>query len=560
MNWLTSIVQVADKASFLKQKYLPMALKKAPQGDEDMRHRVVTTLDRIVEYGMRMSPKYAEWYVYQTLIRPAGTQGPILYDDKFGQVKDWLARGNGAIQSLKTPPEEVIAASDQWHAEMAAIEAQYRTNNVIAELSDGFKLVSVPEEDAQAEGHHMGHCVGSYCEEIKSGELEIFSLRDSQNEPHATIEALPVGSNEGKHYEIVQIKGKQNKPQPKYVKYVEETLNAMMQKVPLTLTNEGWMDYTGFQEDREKQIERLSVTLKQKHEMVHGDIFRIYQYGETPPTYEALETFVDSGSMDEWIKSSVETGSSTFQDYVIDNRSDDLADRARNLLDDGEITPEEFEDFVTDPATADKGILQEIIEVESQEAAEDEMFVRAYVLEEHMDDVTELFMAEEFPDFDDPHYEYEQWEKYFREKRIKQEREEKQARILRVIEQYGINVPPDLLNEVVHRAGYLRPNMQDDDWAQEIQGIVERKIRDRQEQEANWQKQNQKVGQWAQLLSQMFPEYVQLSEFDQASIVDTFRMKEVPDQQVYDYVQTYIENMRRKGALASSWRFVYKSG
>jgi hypothetical protein len=41
------------------------------------------------------------------------------------------------------------------------------------------------------EGDTMGHCVGSYCSDVISGETRIYSLRDSKGEPHVTIEVQP---------------------------------------------------------------------------------------------------------------------------------------------------------------------------------------------------------------------------------------------------------------------------------------------------------------------------------------------------------------------------------
>jgi hypothetical protein len=44
------------------------------------------------------------------------------------------------------------------------------------------------------EGDIMGHCVGGYCDEVKSGRSRIFSLRDAKGEPHVTIETEPASS------------------------------------------------------------------------------------------------------------------------------------------------------------------------------------------------------------------------------------------------------------------------------------------------------------------------------------------------------------------------------
>ena len=41
------------------------------------------------------------------------------------------------------------------------------------------------------EGDTMGHCVGSYCDDVASGQSRIFSLRDAKGEPHVTVETEP---------------------------------------------------------------------------------------------------------------------------------------------------------------------------------------------------------------------------------------------------------------------------------------------------------------------------------------------------------------------------------
>ena len=37
----------------------------------------------------------------------------------------------------------------------------------------------------------MGHCVGSYCEDVAQGGTRIFSLKDAKGEPHVTVEVGP---------------------------------------------------------------------------------------------------------------------------------------------------------------------------------------------------------------------------------------------------------------------------------------------------------------------------------------------------------------------------------
>jgi len=48
------------------------------------------------------------------------------------------------------------------------------------------------------EGATMGHCVGSYCEDVESGRSRIYSLRDAKGEPHVTVEVMPKSINNWK--------------------------------------------------------------------------------------------------------------------------------------------------------------------------------------------------------------------------------------------------------------------------------------------------------------------------------------------------------------------------
>ena len=89
---------------------------------------------------------------------------------------------------------------------------------VIKIWKSGFRLVKLVGEAAfKREGHLMSHCVSSYYG--KEG-MEIYSIRDSKNMPHCTME-LVVGEN-GR---INQIKGKGNGSiHPKYISYVLKSL------------------------------------------------------------------------------------------------------------------------------------------------------------------------------------------------------------------------------------------------------------------------------------------------------------------------------------------------
>jgi hypothetical protein len=87
----------------------------------------------------------------------------------------------------------------------------------VIDFGDGFKVVKLIEKEAyDREGFLMRHCVASYFGKDK----EIYSLRDSDNQPHCTIE------------KDNQIKGKGNGDiHPKYIDYVVRFLEFTGMKV-----------------------------------------------------------------------------------------------------------------------------------------------------------------------------------------------------------------------------------------------------------------------------------------------------------------------------------------
>jgi hypothetical protein len=59
---------------------------------------------------------------------------------------------------------------------------------VMPDMRPGYSKL---KEALDYEGNAMGHCVGSYCDEVSSGGTKIYSLRDKKGEPHVTIEVQP---------------------------------------------------------------------------------------------------------------------------------------------------------------------------------------------------------------------------------------------------------------------------------------------------------------------------------------------------------------------------------
>lgn len=88
--------------------------------------------------------------------------------------------------------------------------------DVTIDFKDGYKLVKLKSELAfQREGNLMAHCVSSYFNK----DSDIYSLRDSRNMPHCTLE-IPKGAES-----FNQCKGKGNGPiHHKYISYVLKTM------------------------------------------------------------------------------------------------------------------------------------------------------------------------------------------------------------------------------------------------------------------------------------------------------------------------------------------------
>jgi Uncharacterized low-complexity proteins len=100
----------------------------------------------------------------------------------------------------------------------------------VYEFPDGYTVQKLSAEDLESEGEVMQHCVGGYCEAVESGDSVIYSLRDANGKPHATMEFSPEKER------FVQIYGKQNvKTAAKYVPYLLEFIEQVHNSEPIGL-------------------------------------------------------------------------------------------------------------------------------------------------------------------------------------------------------------------------------------------------------------------------------------------------------------------------------------
>lgn len=118
--------------------------------------------------------------------------------------------------------DKAVKETKEYHDALAAAAGsstkQEDGTAIVKSCPNGYKWVSVfGKSSLDREGEIMGHCVGSYYKEVADGNVVIYSLRDSKNIPHVTIEVSPHEKT------IDQIKGTANTQiKAKYKPYVLE--------------------------------------------------------------------------------------------------------------------------------------------------------------------------------------------------------------------------------------------------------------------------------------------------------------------------------------------------
>jgi len=159
-------------------------------------------------------------------------------------------RANKTIKGINsTTISQAIEKSNAWHEALQqqqnATDSKGRNTGDISvkdEEKEGLEFVISADENhawfllptqkcLDREGGRMGHCVASYGHSVKEGYTKIYSLRDKNNRPSATLEV--------KHNEVTQIKGKGN--QPPVGKYIKPTL-ALLNHLKLPASGMGETD------------------------------------------------------------------------------------------------------------------------------------------------------------------------------------------------------------------------------------------------------------------------------------------------------------------------------
>ncbi len=265
-KWKSFLTEAEQDAKVLRKINVDQIKKEMPQHpDEEIRDYFarIQGLERNPEYLNPIFPqglvdwveslpdnhfptngrkRFAKWLANSIYYQETEIQGRLdsvdnpnelrIYNNDVRYIADYL---NGADefpenlwnQSLNGMYDLAV----EWHDTLKYKEdptGDYQNKDVVYKFENGFTIVDVnTENDLEVEGEKMGHCVGSYCDYVASGETIIYSLRDKRNNPHATIEVvptLPLGRTRSRG-RVDQIKGKGNAaPVEKYRPMIKQWL------------------------------------------------------------------------------------------------------------------------------------------------------------------------------------------------------------------------------------------------------------------------------------------------------------------------------------------------
>ena len=148
--------------------------------------------------------------------------------------------------------EKTLAQAEKWHEHMAQLAAKKEKNEqmykaslagtqFIMDLPNGMRAYQLMTPQAlDFESEYMGHCVGrgGYDKDVTNGSVKIYSIRDNNGEPHATLEVR--GQN------VFQCKGKGNKtPVQRYIPAVQHFVEAQKLEIKHDMKNIGLINQDG---------------------------------------------------------------------------------------------------------------------------------------------------------------------------------------------------------------------------------------------------------------------------------------------------------------------------
>lgn len=187
-------------------------------------------------------------------------------------ILDYLKSPQAPKKLRKASYKDMKRKSEEWLESLkkkgqGVIETE-KDVKIIKTYENGYRFVRLKSKNAfEREGNLMGHCVASY--HNKKG-VSIYSLRDSTNVPHCTIEVVEEGG------QIQQIKGKGNGPiHPRYIEFVLDICKQVGKEI-----RESEFRYLGYTKLPEEFWTIIDRTMKGVKHMTYGGNRYLYTHGK----------------------------------------------------------------------------------------------------------------------------------------------------------------------------------------------------------------------------------------------------------------------------------------
>jgi hypothetical protein len=203
-------------------------------------------MDNLLQYAKSLGDN-AEIIAWLTTAgKKAIVKGKIKESD-LEHIVDWLYSSDAPKRLQRMSVIDAIRLTAKWMENNKRkgkdLSDSKKDIKTFMKFKDDSKIVKLLTENAfKREGFLMSHCLGGYS--VRK-EYDIYSLRDKNNNPHATFEVSI------KDKDILQIKGKGNGPiHPKYIHRVLDFLKKVGMDIrPSEMKNLGYYHIDPFHLD-----------------------------------------------------------------------------------------------------------------------------------------------------------------------------------------------------------------------------------------------------------------------------------------------------------------------
>lgn len=234
------LIDVVEKAPKGAQGMMAAALRKDPFTTEAQLLEIVDRYKRnltkhLQKYTLSESESAAaefwrdentrKWFAGELVRRRGTTEYDSMLDRRvLGEVRDFIDRNRLRERISGYTWPTLLRLSTEWHEAVARGGAGkvYGQKNVVMEFDGGFTIVKIMSgNDMVVEGRKLHGCHGDYAQDVEAGTMDVYSLRDPDNEPIVSI-GIKGGA-------VIQCKAANNKfPMEKYHMFLIDLLKEII--------------------------------------------------------------------------------------------------------------------------------------------------------------------------------------------------------------------------------------------------------------------------------------------------------------------------------------------